>query len=76
MKIKPSVMTGIIIAAVGPVFHNAHPLHDCNPSIELCRVSDSANLPDEPAPKRAPAPQFKQTVVAGSTASAAEGMRA
>lgn len=65
MAYKIIIYTGAAIAALGPM----HPIHDCNPRIELCGLSEAAYLPDEPAPKRAPSLIFAPTV-AGSTVSA------
>jgi hypothetical protein len=48
------VVAGIPIAAAAPMLLHGHPTNDCNPRIELCKLSEIAYLPDEPAPEHAP----------------------
>jgi hypothetical protein len=50
------VFAGIGLATAAPLILHGHASPDCNPTIELCAVSDALYLPDDPAPE--PAPQL------------------
>ena len=63
----PIVITGVAIAAVGPIQLHGHPTRDCNPRIELCAPSDVVYLPDEPAQRQGPAMIFASPTAAYSS---------
>jgi hypothetical protein len=69
---KPTTIACIGLAAATPLILHGHASPDCNPTIELCAVSDALNLPDDPAPEHAPSLIFAPPV-AGSTASISFG---
>lgn len=68
----PIIYTGVAVTALAPYLLYQPPT-ECSPKIQLCPWSDSANLPDEPAPEHAPAlilapPVASSTVAAPTSA--------
>jgi hypothetical protein len=63
------VLAGIGLAAATPWILHGHASPDCNPTKELCAVSDALYLPEDPAPEHAP-PMIFAPPVAGYTATA------
>lgn len=45
------MFAGIGLATAAPLILHGHASPDCNPTIELCAVSDALYLPDDPAPR-------------------------
>jgi hypothetical protein len=67
--VRPIVLAGIGLAAATPWILHGHASPDCNPTKELCAVSDALYLPEDPAPEHAP-PMIFAPPVAGYTATA------
>jgi hypothetical protein len=66
----PTTFACIAVTAAAPILLHGDPTRDCNPRVDLCRVSDAAYLPDEPAPEQhAPARIFARPVATATVSS-------